>query len=69
MHSDVMGHSGLSGYAVIAMVLFIVAFVAIVVRVFWPSRRDELEHKRNIPFDEGERKDDTPGKPGSGEEK
>jgi cbb3-type cytochrome oxidase subunit 3 len=60
-----MSHSGLSGYAVIAMILFILVFVAIVVRIFRPSRRDELEHKRNIPFDD----DETPGAPGSGDTK
>jgi len=59
--SDVVGNSGLSIYAVIAMVLFILAFAAIVIRLFWPSRRDQEEMKRNIPFD------DTPGKPGSGD--
>jgi cbb3-type cytochrome oxidase subunit 3 len=59
--SDVMGNSGLAGYAVIAMILFMLAFVAIVVRIFRPSRRDEMERARQIPFD------DTPVKPGSGD--
>ena len=61
MHlSDVMGNSGLSGYAVIAMILFMLAFLAIVIRLFRPSRRDEMERPRHIPFDE------PPAAPGKG---
>lgn len=59
--SDVMGGAGLSGYAMIAMILFMLVFVAIVIRVFWPSRRDEMERARHIPFD------DTPAGPGPGD--
>jgi cbb3-type cytochrome oxidase subunit 3 len=50
--SDVMSHSGLSGYAVAALLLFLFAFVLIVVRVFWPSRREEIERDRFLPLDD-----------------
>lgn len=50
--SDIMGHSGLSAYAEVAMILFLIAFLAIVVRIFWPSRKDKLEAQRNLPLDD-----------------
>ena len=37
--SDVVGHAGLSGYAQVALVLFLVAFVAIIWWVFRPGAR------------------------------
>lgn len=59
--SDIMGNAGLSGYAVIAMILFMAAFLAIVIRIFWPSRRAELESRRGMPLD-----DDRPMNPREG---
>lgn len=59
--SDIMGHSGLSTYAEIAMILFMVAFLAIVLRIFWPSRRAELEQHRHMPLE-----DDRPMEPREG---
>lgn len=53
--ADVVGHSGLAGYAVIALILFFVVFVGIVVRVFWPSRREEVERDRFLPLDDATR--------------
>ena len=52
--SDIMGHAGLSIYAQIALVLFLVAFAAILVRTFRPSRRDEMEAARRLPLEESE---------------
>ena len=51
--SDVVGHAGLSAYAEVALVLFLIAFAAILVWTFAPSRRRELESRRALPF-EGE---------------
>jgi cbb3-type cytochrome oxidase subunit 3 len=34
------------------MIVFLVAFVAIVVRLFWPSRKDPLERQRFIPLED-----------------
>ena len=60
--TDVMSHSGLSGYATIAMVLFIAVFVAILVRVFQPSRRDEFERAGRLPLDDGIESPDSGGR-------
>lgn len=54
--SDVVGHSGLSGYAEVALILFFVAFLLVVAQVFWPGRRDELERASQLPLDDGERR-------------
>ncbi len=51
--SDIMSHAGLSGYAIVAMVLFIVAFGGIVWKVFQRSNRDEYEHARRLPLEDG----------------
>ena len=62
--TDVMSHSGLSGYALIAMILFLIAFVAILVRVFQPSRRQEFDRAGRLPLD-----DDPPtSHPGASDE-
>jgi cbb3-type cytochrome oxidase subunit 3 len=50
--ADVMSHSGLAGYAVVALVVFFVTFLAILARLFWPSRRDELEKDGRIPLED-----------------
>ena len=59
--SDIVGSSGLSAYAEIAMILFMLAFLAIVVRLFWPSRRKQLEEQRHLPL-----ADDRPMNPREG---
>ena len=54
MHlTDVMSHAGLSGYAIVAMILFMLAFGAIVWRVFQRSRRDEYLQAGRLPLDDG----------------
>jgi cbb3-type cytochrome oxidase subunit 3 len=50
--SDIMAHAGLSGYAEIALVLFLVAFLAIVVRIFWPGRGKEMDAASRMPLDD-----------------
>jgi len=52
--TDIMSGAGLAGYATIAMILFMVAFLAIVIWLFSPRRRATLESKKNIPFTDGE---------------
>ena len=52
--SDVVGNSGLAGYAEIAMIIFMLAFVAIVIHLFWPSRRNALERNRFMPLSDDE---------------
>jgi cbb3-type cytochrome oxidase subunit 3 len=48
--SDVMSHSGLSFYAEVAMLIFMATFVAIVIHLFWPSRKDALERQGTLPL-------------------
>jgi cbb3-type cytochrome oxidase subunit 3 len=50
---DVMGASGLSGYAIVALLLFLFAFVLIVYAIFAPSRRGDDERAALLPFDDG----------------
>ena len=50
--SDVMSHAGLSGYAEVALILFVAAFLAVVVRLYWPGRAAELDHAARLPLDD-----------------
>lgn len=59
--TDVVSGAGLSFYAQVALVLFFVAFVLIVVRLWFRRDRDELERMRRLPLD-----DDTPAGPQPG---
>ena len=52
--SDVMSHAGLAGYAVVALVLFLVVFVAIVVRV--TLSKDEFTRASRLPLDDPQEK-------------
>jgi cbb3-type cytochrome oxidase subunit 3 len=52
--ADVMGNSGLAIFAEIAMVLFIAAFLVVMVRLFLPGRRRELEEAARLPLDDHE---------------
>jgi cbb3-type cytochrome oxidase subunit 3 len=53
MHlSDIMSHAGLSGYAEIALVIFLVAFLLILVAVFAPSRKREFDAASRMPLDD-----------------
>ena len=56
--ADVMGASGLSSYAIVALVLFFAAFILVLVRIFAPSRRKEYERDSRMPLD-----DDHPQNP------
>ena len=50
--SDIMGHAGLSVYAEIALVLFLLTFVAVLIRLFAPSQRAALEQAGRLPLDD-----------------
>jgi cbb3-type cytochrome oxidase subunit 3 len=49
-----MSYAGLSMYAQVAMVLFLAVFIAIVIRTFLPSRRQELDDASRLPLDDGQ---------------
>jgi cbb3-type cytochrome oxidase subunit 3 len=50
--TDIMSGAGLSGYAVTAMILFIAAFLAVAVRIWWPGRRHEMDAASRLPLDD-----------------
>lgn len=49
--SDAVSHAGLAIYAEVALLIFFVAFVVIVVRLWRRRDRDELERMRRLPLD------------------
>ena len=50
--SDVIGHAGLAGFTEVATVLFLIAFVAIVVWTFVPRRKRKLDEASRLPLDD-----------------
>lgn len=50
--SDIMSHAGLSMYAQVALVIFLCAFIAIVLRTFAPSRKKEMLEAALLPLDD-----------------
>ena len=59
--SDIVARAGLAGYAEIALILFFLVFVVVMVRTWRPSRREELEAQRMLPFEP-----DSPAPPREG---
>ncbi len=55
--SDIMSKMGLSSYAEVALIIFLIVFLAIAARLFFFSKKTELEHASRLPL-EG---DDHPG--------
>ena len=49
--SDIMSAAGLSTYAEIALVIFLLAFIAVVMSLFAPGRQRTYERMRNLPID------------------
>ena len=49
--TDVVSGAGLSLYAEIALVIFLVAFLGVVVSLFVPSRQRMYERLRHLPID------------------
>jgi cbb3-type cytochrome oxidase subunit 3 len=50
--SDVMSAADLAGYAEIGLVIFLIAFVAVAVKVFWPGQTAHFERLGRIPLDD-----------------
>ncbi|MFN8579979.1 MAG: cbb3-type cytochrome c oxidase subunit 3 [Gemmatimonadaceae bacterium] len=50
--TDIMSGAGLSVYAQVALLLFLVAFLGIVVRTFSPKRRQEMDRAARLPLDD-----------------
>ncbi|MDP2359571.1 MAG: cbb3-type cytochrome c oxidase subunit 3 [bacterium] len=51
--SAIMGHAGLSGYAIVAMLLFIAVFASLMVRLWRQGRSGRLEEAGRLPLDDG----------------
>lgn len=51
---DVMSASGLSMYAIVALLLFVGAFVTVVLMVFAPGAKARHEHASRLPLDDDE---------------
>jgi cbb3-type cytochrome oxidase subunit 3 len=49
--TDVVSGAGLSGYAEIALVIFLVAFLGVVISLLLPSKQRTYEHLRQLPMD------------------
>ncbi len=50
--SDVMGASGLSMYAIVALVLFVAAFVAVVLLTFAPGAAARHKRAAELPLED-----------------
>ena len=48
--SDVMSHSGLTVYAEIALIVFLAAFAAVVIRVL-AAKRHDMDRAARLPLD------------------
>lgn len=49
MLQDVMERAGLEGFAELGLVMFVIAFVSVLIRV-WLLDGDEAERRAEIPF-------------------
>ena len=49
--TDVVSGAGLSIYAEVALVIFLVAFLGVVISLFAPGKRRMYEHLRRLPID------------------
>jgi cbb3-type cytochrome oxidase subunit 3 len=59
--SDVMSHAGLHLYAEVALILFFLAFLTIVLRVFAPSRKSEMDEMARKPLEDDRGEHTSPG--------
>ncbi|MGZ8376602.1 MAG: hypothetical protein ACXW61_06650 [Gemmatirosa sp.] len=50
--SDIMSHAGLSMYAQVALVLFVLAFVVVALRLLAPSQQAALRATARLPLDD-----------------
>jgi cbb3-type cytochrome oxidase subunit 3 len=50
--SDIVGAAGLSWYAQVALVLFVLAFLLVVWRTFRPGSRKRYERAAHMPLDD-----------------
>lgn len=51
--TDIVSGAGLSGYAIVAMLLFIAAFLAITIWLLLPARKAEFDRAGRLPLEDG----------------
>lgn len=56
--SDIMSNAGLAGYAEVALILFLLAFLGIVIATFRPGNRAAMDAAGRMPIE-----DDSNGQP------
>jgi cbb3-type cytochrome oxidase subunit 3 len=54
--ADVMSASGLSMYAIVALVLFVSAFIAVVLITFRPGAKAKHEYDARLPLDDNDQR-------------
>ena len=59
--SDIMGHAGLAIYAEVALIVFMIAFVAVALWTFAPWRKREMDEASRLPLDDGSEGSERPG--------
>jgi hypothetical protein len=52
--SDIMSEAGLSGFAMVGQIMFVIAFSLIVFRLVKQHRRGELDGQENMPLEDGQ---------------
>lgn len=52
--SEIVGAAtGLAVYAEVGLVLFLLAFIAVLVQVVWKANQDEFQRAESLPLDDG----------------
>ena len=51
--TTIMSHTGLAGYAIAGMVVFMAVFASILLRLWLQSRNGRLEEAGRMPLDDG----------------
>jgi len=59
--SDIMSAMGLSLYPTVAMIFFLAVFAGVLVRVFRPSARAEMDAAARLPLSDDSTAHTTPG--------
>ena len=50
--TDLMSGAGLSGYAVIALLIFFTTFLAVATWIYWPTHRRTFSDAARLPLDD-----------------
>lgn len=50
--SDIMGNAGLSMYAEVALVIFLLVFIAVAIRLWMPGTQQEMRDAAMLPLND-----------------